>query len=288
MVNDPITQLYEWLQAKALDDVRNWTPPPRRYWASEAGGCLRRTYYRLSGARPAPESPDSVLIGMDGNVHHDIVRQLFDQAGVEQRAITLETDGSTTETYIRKEYHYKGYDIEVSGRPDGEIYTPYGWCVHEIKGKGMGFKYYRDAYKKGGSSAVLERMRIKDKTWEPQAQFMMDMRGLDKWCLTIKDRDLARMGVIPAGSIIPCCAYMDRDPKALDAALDRLVIVEKALESGEPPVHGHLPSSWQCKSCRWAYMCYEADERRERKLKPEVVYPVPEDVLRGTLEEVAE
>lgn len=266
MIQDPITKVYEYLRECAWNEVRNWVPPHHHYWASEAGGCLRRVYYRLSGVRPAPETPDSMLLSMDGDVHHDVIRQLFEKAGVEQRAI---------EEDIRKTYHYKGYDLEVSGRADGEISTPLGWSIEEIKTKGMGFKYYRAAYAKDGFAGVLERMRKKDRTWEYQAQFMMDMRELDTWCLVLKDRDFGPMGFLAPGGEIPVCGYLDRDPAILDAALDRLVVVEKAIESGEPPIHGHIPSAWQCEICRWRYTCHDAEQRAEQGLEPHIVYPGP-------------
>jgi hypothetical protein len=270
MIQDPITQLYAWLREKARKDLEAWSPPHHHYWASEAGGCLRRVYYRLKGLKPLPETPESLLLSMDGDVHHDIVRQLFEQAGVEQRAIEATDSGFRGQ---RKTYHHRGYDIEVSGRCDAEIATPHGWAVHEIKSIWFyGYKYYLDDYKKGGAEAVLERMRKKNATWEPQAQFMMDFRGLPKWFLTLKDRNFGGLG-FESGGGPPHGFYLDRDPKKLDDALDRLVIVEKALTAEEPPVHGHLPSTWMCKVCRWRYACHDADARRERGLEPHVVYP---------------
>jgi hypothetical protein len=274
MIPDPIAKLYEFLRLKGIDDLKNWAPPHHHYWASESGGCLRRVYYRLSGLKPLPETPEDMLLSMDGDVHHDIVRQLFDQAGIEQRAIVFEESGSVKETGQRKTYHFEGYDIEVSGRCDGEIATPRGWAVHEIKSIWFyGYKYYQDDYKKGGADAVLERIEKKNGAWVPQAQFMMDMRELDTWYLTLKDRNFGGIGFEREGRRVG--VYLDRDPKVLDTALADLVTVEKALEgSTDPPPQRFLAGDWKCKSCRWRYACHDADARRDRGLVPDVVYPV--------------
>jgi len=215
-----------------------------------------------------------MLLSIDGDAAHDVVRQLLDQAGVELRAITFKDSGEVEEEGMRKLYHYKGYDYEVSGRCDAEIATPHGWAVLEVKSIWhYGWEYFQKAWGKDGGAGVVRRIAEKYPSWWYQAHFMMDMRKLPKWYLILKDRNFGRVGFGPEG-VPPGGAYIDFNPKILDEALDRLFTIERALETGEPPQHGYLAGSWQCNTCKWGYRCREAESREQRGLEPFMKYPL--------------
>lgn len=272
---DPTHKVYEGLAAEALDEVRNFTKPPVRIRASEAANCSRQIYYRLTGHLPTPFDPFVRLIGMDGDIAHDMSRQLLEHFGVLLDGVEKE---------ITRTFTVDNVDFSVVARADGHISIddPTGttvpvWALLEIKSMGgYAYKYLNDAFLYGGNDAVVERVRDKHKSYLQQCTTTAVLHDKEWIYLLVKDRSMSQLGLHDASNGRRSGgAVWKVDMELWDKLLKKFGRIAKAVQNGVPPRAEYADGSKECGQCPFLYLCHNATNRKERGLKPEVVYPIP-------------
>ena len=97
---DPIIKyLYEARDEEGREKARNQRNPARRFRASGLTDCKRQEFYRQSGWIRKPRYAVSDDYGVDGDVHHDVVRQMMLAYGIRLAGITQAEDGSTDDIF---------------------------------------------------------------------------------------------------------------------------------------------------------------------------------------------
>ena len=281
-MKDPIQELYDRIDEQNLDKARNHRKPALRFYASEAGDCMRRVWYRLRGVRPEPNEAMLSMYGIQGDADHDLTRQLFNHYDIPIGAVLSKVDGSMKETKRFRqtfEVELAGRTIEfvVSGRIDGEIDTPQGEAMLEIKGTG----YWRNDwmlkdFEKGGHDEAVKRVKRLHKKWYWQMQ--MSMKGTDHVLayLVVKDRATATLGLVNRDTGERTGLYLPAEKEVQDEILKRFANVKRFLDKGSPPLPEFPDGSTECKQCPFYYMCHGARKRREAGLEPAIVYPGPQ------------
>lgn len=284
---DPILHLYEQLAEDGLNEVRSYSTPPKRFRASEAADCMRKVWYRLAGYRPAPRGPEAKMYGVAGDADHDITRQMFLHYGIAVTGITQNVDGQVTETlYPRVQYKVehagKTYNVDVVARADGQIDTPRGLALLEIKGTGFyRYDWLNKTYEKEGIEAADERVRVKHQSWYAQCQVTMALTGHKQTYLVVKARDSATLGVFKTDSdgkpILESRRgqFIDFDQKFWESTLQRFAYVMRKLEENKAPAPEFTAGSNECNYCPFFYLCHGAEQRRAAKLEPAILYPGP-------------
>lgn len=287
-MKDPILHLYEQMAEDGLNEVRSYSTPPKRFRASEAADCVRKIYYRLAGFRPAPRDEVAKNYGVAGDADHDITRQLFIHYGVQISGIKQKVDGTIQETiYPRVQFKVQHagneYAVDIVARADGQIETPRGPALLEIKGTGFyRYDWLRKTYEKEGIEGADARIKAKHSSWYAQCQVTMALTGLKQTYLVVKDRATANLGVYttdPNGKPILASRtgqYIDFDPEFFQNTLQRFAYVMRKLEEGVAPAPEFTAGSMECNYCPFLYMCHAAEQRRAAKLEPAVVYPGPQ------------
>lgn len=304
-MTDPIVRMYEQRDEKGREQRRNHRPPPRRFRASELADCKRRIYYRHAGYVPAPDTGFQMDWSIDGDVHHDIVRQLMLSEGIRLAGITQNEDGTTDEDqFVSHDFELHGMRLPVSTRQDGWIYhEEHGWMLMEIKSVGhWKYHYQLKAYEDGytdangndhppGHDALLAYLYDKSPAYIYQVHAGMAIamaRGidelpfdtsekytLDKAYLVVKDRSNCHIGYhsqsmgLLGGIIVPFRHH------TWNKVLRRAYVTKKALSEGEPPRPGYTPGAYECKICPYRYACHDAIKRKKQGRTPYVVYPDP-------------
>ena len=288
MEKDPILHTYDAMTENGLAEVRSYSTPPVRFRASEAADCVRKIYYRLAGQRPAPRDSVAKVYGVSGDADHDITRQLMAHYGVVITGITQEVDGQITETVYPRvqfpvEHAGKTIMVDIIARADGEIMTPRGKTLLEIKGTGFyRYDWLRKTYEKDGLAAANQRVKDKHASWYAQMQVTMALTGHTQTYLIVKDRASGTLGLYATdsnGKPIPGSRtgqYIDFDPEFFQNTLQRFAYVMRKLEDGEPPKPEFTAGSMECNYCPFLYMCHAAEQRRAAKQEPAVVYPGPQ------------
>lgn len=282
---DPIRTLYERMSQQGFEAVRGFKPPPLRFRASESSDCPRKIFHRLQGARPAPDTPTSMIYGWCGDVDHDLTRQMFDHYNIPVSGIVLNEDGSVEETesmtrMATAEFPDGNVEIEFSARLDGLITTERGFCVLEIKGTGFNsYKWLNDAWRKGGEEAVLERVKEKHRYWYTQCQVSMYLiqqkhPEIQHAYLVVKDRSSGALGFFDEKRGHGAC-HIPFDPAELQAIIQRMGVIRRALDTGTPPMR-RIEGSLDCTWCPFHYLCYGMEDRRRKKKQPEILYPGPQ------------
>jgi CRISPR/Cas system-associated exonuclease Cas4 (RecB family) len=299
---DPIQRMYLNRDERERQKIRDYKKPPARFRASELADCKRKIWYRHSGYVPAPRTGFSDDWSIDGDVHHDVVRQIMLEFGIQLCGITQHESGSTEEDgFVAHDFDVDGRTITVSTRQDGWIWhEDYGWMLLEIKSQGHWVyhyvnKAYTDGWKDdagveypaGPKAAVAYLMEKKP---EYLAQVMAGIAiaraqgsaptpdgeplDLDHAYLVIKDRGNCHIGLGTGdgdlqGLVIPY------DQDILDKALRRAYVVKGKVLDGQPPMAEFTAGSKQCGYCPYRYACHDADKRRKQGLDPVLVYPDP-------------
>lgn len=302
---DPIVQMYEARDELGREQRRHYKPPAKRFRASELSDCKRRIYYRHSGYVPAPDTGFQMDWSVDGDIHHDITRQIMLQHGVRLAGITVNDDGTTDEDqFVSYDFDVQGLTLPVSTRQDGWIWhDDYGWMLMEIKSVGhWKYNYQMKAYESGytdangvehgpGHDALLAYMHDKYKNYIYQIHAGLAIaraRGekhlpfdpsegytLDRAYLVIKDRSNCHIGYhsetqgLLGGVIVP---FQD---EIWEKVLQRLYVTRRGIAEGTPPRPGYTPGSYECKICPYRYACHDAMKRKQEGKKPHVVYPDP-------------
>lgn len=309
---DPIQRTYLDRDEAGREQARNQRNPARRFRASGLTDCKRQEFYRQSGWIQKPRYGVSDDYGIDGDVHHDIVRQYMLAHGIRLAGITQAEDGSTDEfMFVTHDFETTNANgdttsITISTRQDGWIFhEDYGWMLMEIKSVGHWPQHYMaKAFFEGwkdengkkygpGEEAALAYMI--EKKPEYIAQIMAGLaigkaRGednlpfdtseqytLDHAYLVMKDRSNCHIG------------YHDRDgdkemlggiiihwdEELFNKILRRCAITKGKINAGTPPIPEYPAGSKQCGWCPFKYACHDADKRRKRGQTPAIVYPDP-------------
>jgi len=309
---DPIMKMYQVRDEIGRDKARHQRNPARRFRASGLTDCKRQEWYRQSGWVEAPRYGLNDDYGVDGDVHHDIVRQMMLAHGIRLAGITQGEDGSTDEfNFTTQDFTVETglgdqTTITISTRQDGWIFhEDYGWMLMEIKSVGHWPQHYMaKAYFEGwtdevgtayppGHDAALAY--ICEKKPEYVAQIMAGLAiareqgegklpfdtsegyTLDHAYLVIKDRSNCHIG------------YHDRDgdreglggiiipwdDALFQKILRRCAIIKGKVADGTPPIPEYPAGSKQCGYCPFKYACHDADKRRKKGQEPAVVYPDP-------------
>ena len=295
---DPIAHLYDQLDEQGLAEARGHKAPPLRFRASEAADCARAIWYRLTGKRPKPRDGRMAMYGVCGDLDHDATRQLLTHYGAPVEGIVYNEDGAQEEQmYVRKTYEVpipgrEGFctTIEVVSRADGEMETARGKRLVEIKGTGFyPYKWLNAAFTEGykddagvkhppGHDAALARIKDKHPKWYAQMQVTSALSGYEDRgaYLIVKDRSTGTLGVYNEGTGERTGIYVPFEPAMYEEILDKFAFVKRAVRSGEIPAQGYPRKSKTCEYCDFRWACHGADERREKGLTPEHLYPGPQ------------
>ena len=295
---DPIAHLYDQFTEQGLAEARGHRAPPLRFRASEAADCARAIWYRLTGKRPKPRTAMMNMYGVCGDLDHDATRQLLTHYGSPVEGIKYNKDGSMEEQmYVRKTYEVPipGREdftttIEVVSRADGEMETARGKRLVEIKGTGFyPYKWLNEAFNEGfkdkdgrkwpaGHDAVVARVKEKHPKWYAQMQVTSALSGYDDRgaYLIVKDRSTGTLGVWNYKTEERTGIYIPFEPDMYQEILDKFAFVKRAVRSGDIPTAGYPRKSKTCEYCDFRWACHGADERREKGLSPEFVYPGPQ------------
>ncbi len=305
-MGDPIVQVYLDRDEEGREACRTHRKPAVRFRASGLTACKRQEFYRQSGYVPSPRYGFDNDWSIDGDIHHDVVRQLLLAYGVKLAGITQAEDGSTDEfMFVTHDFDVEGRTITVSTRQDGWIYhEDHGWLLMEIKSCGHWvFNYIQKAYVAGwtdevgtkyppGIEAVMAYIVEKKPDWIAQMLAGLaiakakgpdklpfdasDKYTLDHSYLVIKDRSNCHIGFHDESMPIVGGIMFPFDQATFDKVLRRCYITKGKVLDGTPPIPEYPPSHRECGYCKFSYLCHGADKRRKLGLEPAVVYPDPE------------
>lgn len=292
-MKDPVQELYDKMEEHGLDVARAHRRPVQRFRASEAAACVRQIWYRLSGYRPSPRTPDSQMYGTCGDVDHDVTRQILEHFGIEVGGVAHKEDGSVEELMFFTEKFVVEtptgpVEVVISGRADGEIETPRGRALFELKGKGYwpfdwlqkafvsGFRSKDHGQMPGGHEAMLQRVKEKHKDNYWQTQVMMKLTKHTLTYVLYKDRSTGQLGVVNETTGERSGVYVEFEPELFEQILERFAFVKRKLDEGKPPAPEHSAGSKECSYCPFYYLCHGAEERRAKKKKPVIKYPGPQ------------
>lgn len=274
---DPIENLYEYLEKEEATRVERWRPPQDlRFRPSELGGCLRALYYRLAGNRPRPLRADTKLMFLDGDVQHNVIRQMMREAGAVLGDLTFEEDGGVEETGASKRtisinHGGKDYDVTLSGRNDGLVEIDGRMVLLEIKTVG-GYKFqqFQYAYERKGAAGVIKLLqddvkkragarphpRHANRRFWYQFQGTMLLRDAPELYVVIKNRDGCEVGLKAAGATRGSGVLVPADPDVQDTILHRCASVLAALDVQQAPMAEFMDGSRTCLNCDFYNLCW--------------------------------
>lgn len=281
---DPIQQMYEKRDEQGRERARNYRKPPLRFRASEVADCSRKIWYRLSGYAPAPRYGRDDDFGIDGDAHHDIVRQLMRAYDIRLEGLTFNDDGTVSEDQMKtKTFMVDGLKVPVVGRCDGFIFLPDRdeLALLEVKSKGFWvFKYIQEAFEANGIRGVLDRIIDKHPDIYAQSNITALIHDMEYVYVLIKNRDMCQTGVYNDDtSARHGGTEFSRDDEQNEKTLKKLANIKRKVMDGVPPPPAGPPGSKECGYCKFKYLCHDADKRAKRKLTPTVVYPDPAIVI---------
>lgn len=278
---DPIARMYLARDEDGRVAVRNHKKPPLRFRASELADCKRKIWYRLSGYTPAPRYGFNEDWSIDGDIHHDMVRQTMLHWGIELGGITQDAEtGETHEhKYQVKEFVHEGMKFNIASRQDGWIkHEDYGdkLIMMEIKSVGhWPHNWMVKAYETGGEQGFRDYIYEKKPEYVYQMTAGMHMNDDDHCYLVLKDRSNSHIGIHLADGTCVGGVVFDYDFTVMERVKRRCVAVKRAVMAGDPPMPEFLPSSKQCGYCPFYYACHEKFKRDKAGLTPNMVYPDP-------------
>ncbi len=290
---DPIKKTYLARDEDGREAMRNYRKPPVRFRASELAQCKRRLWYRLSGYLPKPRTGFQEDWSVDGDIHHDQVRQTLLYWGVALSGITQDEGGETHENkYTVQEFEHDGVRFKISSRQDGWIEHPDydDHIMMEIKSVGhWPYHYMVKAYDEGfgpqgfsGSDRLTGEDGFRYYIYEKRSDFVyqinagMAMHGDKHTYLVLKDRSNSHIGIhLPEGGSVGGVVF-DYDQKVFDKIMRRCAAVQRAVTAGEPPMPEHPQGHKECKMCSYYYACHETFKRKRAGLTPSTVYPDPQ------------
>jgi len=280
---DPAQALYDALTAQGVQEARAHTTPPKRFRASEASDCRRKIWHRHNGDRPKPRDATGFVYGILGDVDHDVSRQLLNHHGIPVGGVEFDpVTGEATETMFHREeimvpLGQREIPITITCRADGEINTPRGMAVLEIKGMGFyPYQWLTKAFETDGHDGALARVAEKHKSYLYQCQITMALTGHKLCYLLVKDRSTGTLGLHNKETGERSGIYIEFDQELYDEILQRFAYVKKKTEDGEPPVAEFADGSFNCNYCDFHYRCHGAAQRRQRGEEPAILYPGPQ------------
>ncbi len=275
---DPIQQLYDYLAAEEAQRVARWRPPSAlRFRPSELGGCWRAMYYRLQGNQPRPIRPETKLLFLDGDIQHNVIRNMLREAGVELGDLVFEAAGGVEETgasvrAITVPHGDRVYEVLLSGRTDGAIAVDGKMVTLEIQSVGKyKFDQFQAAFQKGGVKAVTKFLRddVKKRAgarphprhgnrrfWF-QFQGTMLLREAPQLYVVFKNRDTGEVGLKDHEGGRHG-VLLDADPEVQEEIMARCAVVLRALEAGSPPSQEFMEGSTSCNLCDFYNLCWGA------------------------------
>jgi hypothetical protein len=280
---DPIQKLYDYLSAEEATRVTRWRPPSElRFRPSELGGCWRALYYRLQGNQPKPIKAETKLLFLDGDIQHNVMRNMFREAGIELGDLVFEADGGVEETGASKRaivvpHGGQEFTVLLSGRTDGLIDVDGKMVLLEIKTIGKyKFDQFQYQFAKGGTKAVIRFLRddVKKRAgarphprhgnrrfWF-QFQGTMLLREAPQIYIVLKNRDTGEIGLRdPEGGRHGL--LIDADPEVQDEILARCAVVLRSLEAGTPPSTEFMDGSTSCNLCDFRHLCWGKVQNEE-------------------------
>jgi CRISPR/Cas system-associated exonuclease Cas4 (RecB family) len=294
---DPFERLYEAMGAELIQEARDHKPSALRFTASTVGNCPWRQWYNLSGYRPAPLSPEAKVRMIQGEIDHNVIRNLFRKYGIEVRGVEFFVDEHSDYEFVDR--NYLGWPvwetmsvrktvsvgmpdgltdtIELSARADGVVDTPEGEAIFEFKGMGQWpYKKMQEAMTADGAGSALAKVRA-NKWYSWQMQVSMFLFGFERAWLGMKHRSDAQCGIITADGVRNG-VLLPYDQKLVDEILQTLAAIQRLVRKGEPPdrTQRELKDSGACRNCEFFYVCHGADERKKKGLEPVVLYPGPQ------------
>jgi len=297
---DPIARMYLARDEDGREAMRNYKKPPLRFRASELADCKRKIWYRLSGYIPAPRYGFKEDWSVDGDIHHDMVRQTMLHWGIELGGITQDEEtGETHENkYIVREFEQDGMPFNIASRQDGWIkHADYGdkLIMMEIKSVGHWPHHYMvKAYEEGygpdgfkGDDRVAGLQGFRDYIYDKKPEYVyqmtagMAMNKEDHCYLVLKDRSNSHIGIHLSDGTCVGGTVFDYDPSVMDKIKRRCVAVKRAVMDGTPPMPEHLPSSKECGYCPFYYACHEKFKRDKACLL--YTSPSPRDRTRSRM-----
>jgi len=299
---DPFERLYEAMGAELIQEARDHKVPALRFTASTVGNCPWRQWYNLSGYRPAPLSPEAKVRMIQGEIDHNLIRNLFRRYGIEVRGVEFFVDEHSDYEFVDR--NYLGWPvwetmsvrktvsvgmpdgltdtIELSARADGVVDTPEGEAIFEFKGMGQWmFKHLQSAATDGN---VLQRLGASHRYYVYQMQVSMFLFD-KKWAwLGTKHRSDAQYGLeFPVedsgiGATVRRGVLLAYNEEQVREIFQVLAAIQRCVKRGEPPAREQreLKGSGMCKNCEYYYACHGADERKKKGLEPVVLYPGPQ------------
>lgn len=282
MASNPVQRIYDYLEEKEAARAARPKSDKIRFRPSEIGGCWREIWYRLSGYEPRPIDGRTSLLFMDGDLHHNVIRQLMQEAGVELGDLIFQADGEVEETgvvlrTVTVPFGGKEYDVTLSGRADGAVRTEEGMDLLEIKSVGKWkFDKFQTTFLKGGEKAVIKLLRDEVK---PRAgarpspkhanrrfwfQFQSTMLAADRTAMYIvfKNRDTGEIGFLDDEGVRHGFRVL-ADEAVQQEILARCARVMKALEEKKPPSTEFMDGTTPCNMCNFYQHCWGAMKEKE-------------------------
>lgn len=226
-----------------------------RYRASEAGGCRRQIWYRVSGYQPWPENPINGMAYVVGNALHDVTRAMMDAHGIKLDGLEFMDDYSIEET-DKLQVQVDG--ITLSSRTDGSLGSAYPGMQNtllEIKTiSEWPFKAMEKVYKSEGNAAAVEYMKERYAYYYAQTQITAGMLGVPWVYLLVVLRDNLKIGLEGQDHKRHCLVF-PFDQKEFDKQVKRFKQVDKARLAGKAPEPDYEEGSKGCTYCKFSYLC---------------------------------
>jgi len=288
MTKDPFIRLYAAIAAEEIERIRHYRKPAQRFTASEAGNCPWRLWFKLRGYRPAPNTPEAVLRMLQGEIDHNLIRNLFRKYNIDIKGVTFDatTDYMGAPVFetmtARKSFEIPMPDgltdtITLSARADGAVETDEGWAIFEFKGMGQWAYDHLNDEALMGDEYLLKRLEAKHRYYIWQMQISMLLFDYQLAYLGPKHRSDAQYGLERKDGTRFGVVIKRNDAKILEIQ-QSLAMIQRHVRNGTPPPKScrELKGSGSCNNCEFYHLCHGADERKKKGLEPVVLYPGPQ------------
>jgi len=219
MENEIIIDFDKLIDKYLYRDVRPRIPG--RYYPSEVGQCLRKSWFAIK--MPKPAEPNVTKVFEAGNLFHSfIVEVLRSEKNPEVKLIESEMP-----------LKYKIDDFEISGRIDDLIQIEYNGekMVVEVK-----------------STKSLETLHEPSESYIMQLQFYMHVTGVKKGAILYIEKNTLKSKAF----------FLNYEPKAVEKIIERFKKLHKSVVGNEiPGPEAKLESRkrWMCNFCPYRQEC---------------------------------
>jgi len=196
-----------------------------RYYPSEAGNCLRKTYY--SYVYPKPIEEDLMKIFHAGNIIHDLV------VNVLKSEKTPEVELLKSEMPVKVELK----DFTISGRIDDLVLIKHSGKEILVEAK---------------STAMLKAVKQPQKHHIMQLQFYMYATGVHNGLILYIEKNTLQSKVFT----------IEYDKTIAEEAIRRFTLLDKHLKEKTIPIPEARSKdgrdiAWMCKRCEFWDQCYK-------------------------------